>query len=198
MIQFNNLSQETPYLVFKKKYNKALKTKQKNIEAICISSYSSEAMEVNARFVNLKFVNNNEFIFFSNYKSPKSQDFLSHNQITALTYWNNINVQVRMKAYITQTSKRFNQDYFSNRNMEKNALAISSHQSAAIESYEAVQKNYDLSLREQTLTECPYYWGGYSFTSYYFEFWEDNETRLNKRETYKLQNNEWIYGYLQP
>ena len=198
MIQFNKLSQETPYLVFKKKYDKSLKAKQKNIEAICIASYSSEVMEVNARFVNLKFVNDKEFIFFSNYESPKSQDFLSHNQITAVIYWNNINFQIRMKAHIGQTSKKFNQDYFSNRDIEKNALAISSNQSVAIESYEAVQNNYDFSLKEQSLTKCPDYWGGYSFTPYYFEFWEGHESRLNKREVYELQNNEWVHGYLQP
>ena len=68
--------------------------KQKNIEAISISSYSSK-QEVNSRYVNLKFVNNNEFIFFSNYKSPKSIEFDSHKQITALIYWCNTNTQIR-------------------------------------------------------------------------------------------------------
>tara|TARA_B100001758_G_C18347798_1_gene578027 strand:+ start:347 stop:514 length:168 start_codon:yes stop_codon:yes gene_type:complete len=42
MIQFDNLSQEAPYLVFKDKYNQSLKANQKAIEAICISSYSSK------------------------------------------------------------------------------------------------------------------------------------------------------------
>ena len=41
MIQFDNLSQELPYQVFKEKYENSLNAKQKNIEAICISSYSS-------------------------------------------------------------------------------------------------------------------------------------------------------------
>ena len=42
MIQFDNLSQELPYQVFKEKYENSLNAKQKNIEAICISSYSSK------------------------------------------------------------------------------------------------------------------------------------------------------------
>jgi pyridoxine/pyridoxamine 5'-phosphate oxidase len=75
MIQFDNLSQELPYQVFKEKYENSLNAKQKNIEAICISSYSSKNNEVNARYVNLKFVSGRKFIFFSNYESPKSQDF---------------------------------------------------------------------------------------------------------------------------
>ena len=59
-----------------------------------------EVKEVNARFVNLKFVNDKNFIFFSNYNSPKSHDFREHNQITALIYWNNTNTQIKMKATI--------------------------------------------------------------------------------------------------
>ena len=64
MIQFNNLNQEIPYLVFKEKYNESLNAKQKNIEAISISSYNSEMSEVDSRYVNLKFISNDEFIFF--------------------------------------------------------------------------------------------------------------------------------------
>ena len=197
MIQFDNLSQEAPYLVFKDKYNKSLKANQKAIEVICISSYSSKKKEVNGRYVNLKFINGKEFIFFSNYKSPKAQEFTQHNQITASLYWSKTNTQIRMKAYIEQTSSEFNKNYFAQRDKKKNALAISSHQSSPIASYEALQKNYELSLVESNLTECPEYWGGYSFTPYYFEFWEGHESRLNKRETYELNNGKWIHGFLQ-
>ena len=198
MIKFNNLSQEIPYLLFKEKYNDSINANQSDIEAICIASYSSKRKEVNARFVNLKFVNDKEFIFFSNYKSSKSQDFISHNQITALIYWNSINVQIRMKALIKQTNSEFNQEYFKQRDKQKNALAISSDQSTPITSYEDVYKKYDKSLENDNLTECPDYWGGYSFVPHYFEFWEGHKSRLNKREVYEIKNNDWIHSILQP
>lgn len=66
MIQFNDLKQEIPYQLFKEKYNEALSKGQKGIEAISISSYNKKRNEVESRFVNLKFVINDEFIFFSN------------------------------------------------------------------------------------------------------------------------------------
>jgi pyridoxamine 5'-phosphate oxidase len=198
MIQFDNKNNEPPYLVFKDKYIESVNAKQKNIEAICISSYSSENKEVNARYVNLKIIDDKEFIFFSNYNSPKSIDFNSHNQITALIYWNNINVQIRMKAHIKKTSREFNQAYFTGRDEEKNALAISSEQSNVIDSYKAVQENYEISLKNSSLSECPKYWGGFSFIPYYFEFWEGHEKRLNKREAYEEQNGKWIHNFLQP
>ena len=198
MIQFDNLSQEAPYLIFKNKYDESLKADQKTIEAICISSYSSENKEVNARFVNLKFIKDKEFIFFSNYTSPKSQEFKTHNQITAIIYWSSINVQIRMKAHIKKTSKDFNHAYFTERDKKKNALAISSEQSRAVDSYQAVQNNYELVLKNNNLSDCPDYWGGYSFTPYYFEFWEGHDQRLNKRETYESKNGKWIHCFLQP
>ena len=115
MIQFNNLNQEMPYLVFKERYDESLNAKQKNIEAISISSFNKDMSEVDSRYVNLKFVTNDEFIFFSNYDSPKASSFNSHNQIAALVYWSNINVQIRMRAKIKRTTDEFNQNYFFDR-----------------------------------------------------------------------------------
>ena len=100
MIKLSNLNQGIPYLLFKQKYDDAVNAEQKNIEAISISSYENKANEVDSRYVNLKFIINDEFIFFSNYDSPKASAFNSHNQISALLYWSNINVQIRMKAKI--------------------------------------------------------------------------------------------------
>jgi pyridoxamine 5'-phosphate oxidase len=198
MIQFNNLNQEMPYLVFKEKYNESMNAKQKNIEAISISSYNREISEVDSRYVNLKFVTNDEFIFFSNYNSPKASSFNSHNQIAALVYWPSINVQIRMRAKIKRTTDEFNQNYFFDRSEEKNALAISSNQSKPINSYSQVKENYNKSLKNDDLKKCPEFWGGYSFTPYYFEFWEGHESRLNKREVYEKSDDSWKHLILQP
>ena len=64
MIQFNNLNKEKPYQLLKKKYDEAFDAGQKGIEAISISSFNKGIGEVDARYVNLKFILNNEFIFF--------------------------------------------------------------------------------------------------------------------------------------
>ena len=198
MIEFNNINQEPPYVVFKNLYKKSLRKNQKNIEAICIASYSKKNKEAHARYVNLKFVNGKEFIFFTNYNSPKANDFLDHDQITGLIYWNSINVQIRIKGYIKKTSQDFNQAYFAKRDIKKNALAISSNQSYVIGSYDEVKDNFVRTLREADLTQCPKYWGGYFFLPYYFEFWEGHQSRLNKREEFKLENDIWVRSYLQP
>jgi pyridoxamine 5'-phosphate oxidase len=198
MIQFNNLSQEKPYLLFEAKYKEALNAGQTGIEAISISSFNNKIHEVDSRYVNLKFIINDELIFFSNYRSPKASAFNSHNQISALVYWHSINVQIRIKAEVKKTSNEFNQKYFSNRSEEKNALAISSNQSNSISSYDLVKENYNKALKNNDLKKCPDYWGGYSFTPYYFEFWEGHELRLNKREAYEKNDDSWKHIILQP
>jgi pyridoxine/pyridoxamine 5'-phosphate oxidase len=124
--------------------------------------------------------------------------FNSHNQIAALIYWPSINVQIRMKAKIKKTSNEFNQKYFFDRSEEKNALAISSNQSKPIDSYNQVKENYNKSLKNDDLKKCPEFWGGYSFTPYYFEFWEGHESRINKREVFDKIDGVWKHSFLQP
>ena len=198
MVHFNNLNQEIPYQILKTKYDEALNAGQKSIEAITISSYNNRTHEVDSRYVNLKLIENDEFIFFSNYNSPKAASFNAHSQISALLFWPTINVQIRMKAKIKKTSIKFNQQYFLGRSEEKNALAISSYQSKPIGSFNQVKENFNKSLKEDDLRKCPEYWGGYSFTPYYFEFWKGHKNRLNKREIFTLNEAQWDSFIAQP
>jgi len=198
MIKFNKLNQERPYLLFKEKYDEAIDADQKVVEAISISSFNKKSSEVDSRYVNLKLISNDEFIFFSNYNSPKASAFNSNNQIAALLYWSSINVQIRMKAHIKKTSVEFNQKYFFNRSEKKNALSISSKQSKQIDSYSRVIENYNKSFKNDDLKKCPEYWGGFSFIPYYFEFWDGHESRINKREVFFKADGKWRHSFLQP
>lgn len=198
MIKFNNLCQDVPYLRFKEEYDKALSAGQNIIEAISVASYCKSTAIVDSRYVNLKIIDNKDFIFFSNYDSPKSSQFDSHNQVSVTTFWNSTNVQIRMKAEIFRTSKKFNQNYFSSRSEKKNALAICSRQSKKIDSYEDVKKKYKEVVSNKDLNKCPDYWGGFSFKPYYFEFWQGHENRLNKREVFFYDKSGWEVYYLEP
>jgi pyridoxamine 5'-phosphate oxidase len=198
MIKFNNITQNIPYTLFQDFYSNALRQGQKNIEAIAISSYNPAKKEVDSRFVNLKFIQNDEFIFFTNYNSPKSIAFNANSQISALIYWHTINVQIRIKATIKKTTVEFNKEYFKNRAKSKNILAISSNQSNIISSYNKVLSKYEDVKNSSNLEECPKYWGGYSFTPYEIEFWEGHQNRLNNRNLYKKDEKTWSRFTLEP
>ena len=199
MIKFLNLNSEKPYSYFQALYQEALENGQKGIEAISVSSYNRASSEVEARYVNLKYIANNEWIFFSNYHSPKANQFESHSQVSILIYWASINTQIRMKAKIFKTSAEFSNEHFQGRTKEKNALAISSNQSQIIGSFDEVEKNFYETLESMTSEMVrPDFWGGYSFIPYYFEFWQGHKNRLNKRHVFELEDKEWAERFLQP
>jgi pyridoxamine 5'-phosphate oxidase len=199
MIKILNLNKSKPYRLFDNYYQKAFAKGEDEIEAIVIASLDNNRKEVDARFVNLKYIIDDEWVFFTNYNSPKSMQFASHNQICAILYWKSIKLQIRIKADIYKTAIDFSDKHFANRSIHKNALAISSKQSEVIESYEHVNINYENQLANtDDLLKRPDFWGGYSFIPYYFEFWEGHETRINKREVFDKIDGIWKHLFLQP
>lgn len=198
MIEFININKNIPFNIFYGLYKRALSAQQKNIEAIAISSFDKQKNEVDCRFVNLKFIDDENFIFFSNYNSPKANAFKSHKQVSAVIFWAQINTQIRIKAEISKTSSEYNKAYFKKRSIYKNALAISSMQSKPIASYQAVLKKYDLVKNQKNLTICPEYWGGFAFKPYEIEFWTGKDFRLNERKKYIKNSNGWSAIILEP
>jgi len=199
MINIDKMIVAEPYNLFRKYYEEAKKKEQKIIEAISISSYDKKNSIVDSRFVNLKYIINDEWIFFSNYSSPKSKQFKSHDQISAVIFWNSINVQIRMKAKIQKTNSEFSNKHFQSRDVAKNTLAILSRQSEPISSYDDFYRSYEKKISSIPKNIIrPEYWGGFSFSPYYFEFWEGHNSRVNKRKFYEIINQDWKSGFLQP
>ena len=117
MIEIRNIAQNMPHELFIKYYDEALKAKQSSINAIAISSFNFEKSEVDSRFVNLKYIIKDKWIFFTNYESPKAQAFNKHKQISALLYWDSINTQIRIKGKIRRTSSSFSDEHFAGRQL---------------------------------------------------------------------------------
>ena len=198
MIEIINCPDNSPYLRFKNEYDLAKNQNQEMIQAMCISSYSKKSKEVNSRFVNLKFIRGKDFIFFSNYGSIKASEFKDNKRVSCIFYWSKTDTQIRIKGSISKTSREYNLKYFASRSPDKNALAISSKQSAYIDSYDEIVKRFNFVKYNDDLTECPEYWGGFKIRPYYFEFWKGHESRLNKRDAYELKKSKWIHNFLQP
>ena len=199
MINIIKLNSSEPYKIFQNHYNKALQKNQAGIEAISVSSYCISNNEVDSRYVNLKYINNDQWTFFTNYNSPKATQFKNSNKIAALIYWESINVQIRIKAHIKKTDSKLSDSHFSSREYEKNILAIASEQSKVMNSYDFIlEKVKKVSNKNKIIKTRPLYWGGFSFKPYYFEFWEGNKSRINKREQFKIIEGKWHKSYLEP
>ena len=198
MIVFKDLPDVEPYQQFQKDYFEAEQANQPLIHAIAISSFNKTLNEVESRFVNLKYIEGEEWIFFSNYNSPKARSFQSHDQISAMFYWSTTNIQIRMKANIKETNKERSDEHFQSRQKEKNALAIASNQSQPISSFETVKSKFTDTLENADLRKRPDYWGGFSFTPYYFEFWRGSDFRLNHRNAFSKVEDGWESSILEP
>ena len=198
MIVFKDLPEVEPYQQFQEDYLDAEIANQPLIHAIAISSFNRTLNEVESRFVNLKYIEGEEWIFFSNYNSPKAKSFQSHDQISAMFYWSTTNVQIRMKAKIKETNKERSDEHFKSRQKEKNALAIASNQSQPISSFETVKSKFTETLENADLSKRPDYWGGFSFTPYYFEFWRGSDFRLNHRNAFSKVEDGWESSILEP
>lgn len=198
MIKFNNISSEEPYLIFQDWYQAAVNAGQLRVQAIAISSYNPKTELVDSRFVNLKYIEHDRWVFFSNYNGPKAKAFEANKTISALFYWNATDAQIRMRAHIEKLPAQESDAYFKARDPEKNALAISSAQSQEIKSYEEVVKNYQAVLEKGDTSVRPEYWGGFQFTPYYIEFWSGDRNRLNKRQVFTKKQGSWKSKFLQP
>lgn len=199
MFEIKSKIQETPYQKFYHFYDEALKKNQTNLEAMAISSYDVSTSEVNSRFVNLKYIIDDNWIFFSNYNSPKALQFASHDQISVLFYWDVLNLQIRIKSKVKKAKPQISDDHFAIRSPEKNLLAIISDQSSEIQSYDDLIKKYsDHKLTLKNFDKRPDYWGGFSFIPYSFEFWTGQKFRLNLRESYFKEKDKWKKKILQP
>ncbi len=201
MIDFLNIENSEPYKLFQESFKKAKGLEQKNADAVCLSTLDYEKNEISSRFVNLKYIVENKWYFFSNYSSKKARDIEKNNQISAVLFWQETVTQVRIKAKIFKATNEFSDTHFMKRSIEKNALAISSNQSRRIKDLEEVQRKFSntlTDLKKKESYERPKYWGGYYFIPYYFEFWEGNKDRVNKRVVFEEIRNKWEKSYLEP
>jgi len=190
---------DLPFSIFKKLYYDAIQKDQPNADAMAISTSNNNNV-VSSRFVNLKYIVNNELIFFTNYNSPKFTDIKFNPNVSCLIYWQNTNVQIRICGKADASSNKISDKHFDDREYSKNVAAISSNQSKTIESYERLMSIYEENLKKYSnaLPKRPNNWGGVSIKPSYFEFWYGSNVRLNKRECFCKVNDLWQKSILQP
>ena len=154
-----------------------------------------------ARLVLLKRVDENGFVFFTNYQSAKARD-LDNNPFAALVFfWPQLERQVRVEGKIQKTSVAESREYFQTRPRESQIGALASPQSAVISGRDVLEKRsaeLEQLYRERPI-ECPANWGGYRLLPERIEFWKGRVGRLHDRILYERQaNGSWTIKRLAP
>lgn len=177
-----NLTKD-PYALFKEWFEKAVEDLNPEPNAFILSTVSTK-VEPESRVVLLKEIEENKFVFYTNYISQKGQDLAIHPKASMLFFFPFSQRQIRIKGTVTKLSRDKALDYFSTRPIESQISAMASAQSSKTTREELIQKA--ALLRENSEIVCPETWGGYGISPSYFEFWQGQPGRLHDRIIYEM------------
>ena len=156
--------------------------------------------KVYVRMVLLKIILQDGFVFFTNLNSKKGQHFIANNNLSMCFYWESINKQIRIVGKGSVVSKKISDDYFNSRPRGSQIGAWASNQSSEIPSFDYLQKrekHFEKKFKDYNVPR-PDHWEGIKIEPREFEFWQQGDYRLHKREAYYLKNKDWKRKILSP
>ena len=153
------------------------------------------------RTVLLKELNNNCFVFFTNYTSKKAQEIAANPQVSLLFSWLPLERQVIVKGTTEKISPNDSSDYFKQRPRGSQISAWASRQSTVIPDKDFLKQKWERTEQKfkDNLVPTPPFWGGYQVIPQEIEFWQGQPDRLHDRMLYiKTANQEWKIERLSP
>jgi pyridoxamine 5'-phosphate oxidase len=152
-----------------------------------------------ARVVLLKGVNDNGFVFYTNYESRKGRELAENPRACLLFYWPKVWRQVRIEGTVDKVSEAESDKYFRTRPLGSKLGAWASNQSEVVDSRETLEGRFaEIEKRFGENVPRPPHWGGYRLKPNEIEFWQGRENRLHDRLRYRLQNGVWLIERLGP
>ena len=178
--------------------NEAIAAKVNEPTAMNIATVDNTG-KISARMVLLKEINEQGFVFFTNYLSQKGRA-LTENPQTALTFfWAELERQVRIEGRVQLLPENESDAYFNSRPYTSRVGAWASEQSQVIENKNVLVKRAAFFAAKHPLNiPRPPHWGGYIVLPEMIEFWQGRPSRLHDRIRYRLHNNEWLKERLAP
>jgi pyridoxamine 5'-phosphate oxidase len=169
-------------------------------EAMTLATATPDGMPA-ARMVLLKQVDQNGFVFFTNYRSAKARQLDANPHAALVFYWNQLERQVRVEGSVVRTPAEESRNYFQTRPRESQIGAWASEQSEVISGRDVLeQRARELEgLYCDREIDCPEHWGGYRVMPERIEFWKGRVGRLHDRILYERDSSGlWTISRLAP
>ncbi len=188
-----------PIIQFSRWFDQALETGLPDPSAMTLATVSPEGQPA-ARVVLLKDVDQQGFVFFTNYHSHKGVQ-LEHNPRAALVFlWLDLQRQVRVEGTVQKIRPAESDEYYASRPRDSQIGAHASVQSQVIPNRQHLDQRFqelDAHYGEATPPRPPH-WGGYRLSPVRIEFWQGRMNRLNDRLLYEKANGQWVISRLAP
>lgn len=156
--------------------------------AIALSTVDADDLP-NARMVLLKSIEDNAFVFYTNYTSAKAAELDYAQKAAFVMHWKSLRRQVRVRGHVEREDGAQADAYYASRSLQSRLGAWASDQSAPLESRASLMaKVAKVTAQKGVSPERPPFWGGYRVTPVEIEFWADGAFRLHDRFRWKREN----------
>jgi pyridoxamine 5'-phosphate oxidase len=188
-----------PLAQFARWYDEARHAGVHQPEAMTIATATPDG-RVSARMVLLRGVDEDGFVFYTNYASRKGRELAANPHAALVFHWGDQERQVRIEGTVRRTSRERSRAYFDGRPFGSRVSAAVSPQSEVVASRaELEDRAAELAARHADgAVPLPDDWGGYVVVPETFEFWQSRADRLHDRLRYRRADGTWVLERLAP
>ena len=191
---------ENPFEIAKDWMDQAKELELNDANAIALATVDNTGLP-NVRMVLLKEIEDNAFVFYTNYESKKGRELIASGKAAFVIHWKSLRRQIRVRGSVEKAEGKQADSYFDSRSPQSRVGAIASRQSQVIKNRSVLENWYEQALKDNGATPSrPSFWGGFRINPVEIEFWADGEARLHDRFRWTRDQNgsEWSIDRLSP
>ena len=156
--------------------------------AIALSTVDADGLP-NARMVLLKEIEDDAFVFYTNYDSAKGQEIAESGKAAFVMHWKSLRRQIRVRGMVEREDGPQADAYYNSRSLKSRLGAWASQQSQPLASRAALMAEVaKVTATQGPSPKRPPFWGGFRITPVEIEFWADGAFRLHDRFVWRRRN----------
>lgn len=180
-----------PLAFFKKWFDDAVSSEVGEANAMTLATVDKE-MQPHARIVLLKGLEQDGFVFYTNYDSDKGHQIADNPRASIVFFWKELERQVRIEGRLEKTSAVESDQYFHSRPKGSQLGAWSSPQSKKIISRDILEEHFnEFQQKYPDNVPRPEHWGGYRLMPHKIEFWQGRGNRMHDRIVFEKLGDIW-------